>query len=259
VELARKARVPLVIPAAIVAAWAIAFYAEFGGWSTLLHHDTLIERSPSLWVALALFSFAWAVMIAAMMLPSAFPLLKLFRITSAQQPHAGRVFAAFVSGYIVVWVAFGFAAFAGDAALHRIVDATPWLLTHSWIVAGGVLAMAGLFQFTPLKDQCLRACRLPATFLMHHYRRGSRAAFDLGYRHGLFCVGCCWALMLVAFAAGFASLWWMVALTALMTYEKIAPRGLRAVPVAGTALLVWSALVLLHPAWLPPAFGGTVR
>lgn len=253
----RRPQLPLVIPAAICVAWAIAAYAQFSGQAALLHHDTLIERGPPIGIALFLFAFAWSIMIGAMMLPSSLPLFSLFAVAAAKQPKPRLALSALILGYAVIWFAFGFAAFTGDIVVHRVVDATPWLLAHTWIVAGGVLALAGIFQFTPLKDQCLRACRLPGMFLMHHYRRGTRAAFELGYRHGLFCVGCCWALMLVAFAAGFASLWWMAALTALMTYEKTAPRGLRAVPVAGTVLLVWSLLVLLHPGWLPPAFAGT--
>jgi predicted metal-binding membrane protein len=250
---------PWVIPGAIVVAWGISAYAQFSGSATLLHHDTLIERGLPIGLALVFFAAAWVVMIAAMMLPSTLPMLRLFMVASAKQETPRLALAAFVAGYVVVWTAFGFAAFAGDVVLHRTVDATPWLLAHPWTIAGGVLAVAGIFQFTPLKDQCLRACRLPGMFLMHHYRRGTRAAFSLGYRHGLFCAGCCWALMLVAFAAGFASLWWMMALTALMTYEKTAPRGVRAVPMAGTVLLVWSVLVLFHPAWLPPAFVGGER
>ena len=253
----RRWQLPVVIPAAIVVAWAIAVYAQFSGSATLLHHDTLIERGPPIGVALLLFAFAWSIMIGAMMLPSSWPFFRLFAVAAANQDNPRRAVSALVFGYAVVWFAFGFAAFAGDLVLHRVVDVTPWLESHPWVIAGGVLALAGIFQFTPLKDQCLRACRLPGMFLMHHYRRGSRAAFELGYRHGLFCVGCCWALMLVAFAAGFASLWWMMALTALMTYEKTAPRGLRAVPVAGAVFLIWSALVFIHPVWLPPAFAGT--
>ena len=247
------------IPGAIAVAWGLAIYAEFSGSATFLHHDRLIEHGPTLGIALALFACAWAVMIGAMMLPSSFPLLRMFAIVSANQPKPGAAFGAFVGGYAVVWCAFGIAAFFGDVVLHRVVDATPWIAAHPWFIAGGVLAIAGAFQFTPLKDECLRACRLPANFLVHHYRRGARAAFTLGYRHGLFCVGCCWALMLVAFAAGFASLWWMMALTALMTFEKTARGGLRAVPVAGTVLLLWAALVFLHPQWLPDVFAGAVR
>lgn len=252
----RRPSLPVAIPAAIAAAWILSALAEFSGWGRFLHHDALIEHGPPAAMALALFVAAWLVMIAAMMLPSSLPLIRMFAFACAQQPRPAPVFAAFLGGYAVVWTAFGIAAFAGDVAIHRAVDTIAWLSAHPWMIAGAVLATAGAFQFTRLKDACLRACRLPGNFLMHHYRRGMPGAFELGYRHGLFCAGCCWALMLVAFAAGFASLWWMAALTALMFYEKTARGGRAAVPVAGLVLLAWSALVFGHPWWLPAAFSG---
>ena len=253
---ARAATVPIAVPAAIALAWAIAAVAQFSGSASLLHHDALIERGPPLGIALALFLLAWLVMIAAMMLPSSLPLLRMFAFASANQPRPALMFASFIAGYAAVWCIFGAAAFGGDVALHRLVDRVGWLGAHPWFVAGAVLAVAGAFQFTPLKDACLRACRLPANFLVHHYRRGAGPAFELGYRHGLFCAGCCWALMLISFAAGFASLWWMAALTALMVFEKTARRGRAAVPIAGALLLFWSALVFAHPAWLPGPLAG---
>ncbi|HET6895204.1 MAG TPA: DUF2182 domain-containing protein [Candidatus Baltobacteraceae bacterium] len=252
----RAAGTPIAIPTLITIAWVLAALAQFSGSAVLLHHDTLIEHGPALQKALGLFVLAWLVMIAAMMLPSSLPLVRMFAIASANQPRSPMMLAAFISGYVAVWTAFGIAAFAGDVAVHRAVDRLAWLHAHPWAIAGTVLAMAGAFQFTPLKDACLRACRLPGNFLMRHYRRGVRAAFQLGYRHGLFCAGCCWALMLIGFAAGFASLWWMAALTALMVYEKTARHGRAAVPIAGIVLLLWSALALAHPAWLPPAVSG---
>lgn len=244
------------VPAAIALAWCIAALAQFSGSAAFLHHDALIERGPPLGAALALFILAWLVMVAAMMLPSSLPLMRMFAVVSSAQPQPARALGAFLGGYVVVWCAFGIVAFGADVVLHRVVDRIGWLNAHPWFVAGAVLAMAGAFQFTPLKDACLRACRLPANFLLRHYRRGARAAFDLGYRHGLFCLGCCWALMLITFAAGFANLWWMAALAALMTFEKTARRGRAAVPVAGALLLIWSVLVFAHPAWLPWALSG---
>lgn len=252
----RAAPVPAVIPTAIAAAWILAAIAQFTGRAQFLHHDALIERGPSPGIALLLFVAAWFVMIAAMMLPSSLPLIRMFAFACAKQTRPALVFAAFLTGYVVVWLGFGIVAFAGDVVVHRAADRVAWLNAHPFMIAGTVLAMAGAFQFTPLKDACLKACRLPGNFLMHHYRRGVRAAFQLGYRHGLFCAGCCWALMLIGFAAGFASLWWMAALTALMVYEKTARRGNAAVPIAGALLLLWSALVFAHPPWLPPAFSG---
>jgi predicted metal-binding membrane protein len=241
---------------AIAIAWCIAVIAQFSGSAALLHHDALIERGPPLGIALVLFLLAWLVMIAAMMLPSTYPLLRMFAGACANQPRQSLMLGSFIGGYAVVWCIFGVLAFGGDFIVHRAVDRIAWLNAHPWTIAGGVLAIAGIFQFTPLKDACLRACRLPANFLMRHYRRGARAAFELGYRHGLFCAGCCWALMLISFAAGFASLWWMAAVTALMVYEKIARHGRAAVPIAGSVLLLWSTLVFVHPSWLPAALSG---
>ena len=253
---ARPATVPIAVPAAIALGWSIAAIAQFTGSASLLHHDALIERGPPLGIALALFILAWLVMIAAMMLPSSWPLLRMFAFASANQPQRAAVYASFIGGYVAVWCIFGALAFSGDVLLHRVADRVAWLGAHPWFIAGGVLAIAGAFQFTPLKDACLRACRLPGNFLVHHYRRGIRPAFELGYRHGLFCAGCCWALMLISFAAGFASLWWMAALTALMVFEKTSRRGRSAVPVAGAVLLIWSVLVFAHPGWLPRALSG---
>lgn len=253
---ARAASTPLAIPAIIAVAWCIAIAAQISGSAVLLHHDRLIERGPAAGIALALFVLAWLVMIAAMMLPSSLPFMRMFAFASAHQPKHALMLSTFFTGYVLVWLAFGVAAFAGDVVVHRVVDRTAWLGAHPWLISGAVLAGAGVFQFSSLKDACLRACRLPSNFLLRYYRRGARAAFTMGYRHGAYCVGCCWALMLVTFAAGFANLWWMAALTALMVFEKTAYRGRSAVPVAGAILLAWSALVFLHPAWLPPALSG---
>jgi predicted metal-binding membrane protein len=123
------------------------------------------------------------------------------------------------------------------------------------MIGGITLTLAGLFQFSGLKDRCLRECRNPAAFLLKHYRRGTGPAFDLGLRHGVFCLGCCWALMLVAFAAGVANLWWMAAFTAIMVFEKTGRGGDRGAVPIGVALMALGMLVIVHPAWLPAALG----
>jgi predicted metal-binding membrane protein len=187
------------------------------------------------------------------MLPSSLPLVRLLAAASSRAPARARVMASFLGasflgGYVLVWSAFGLLAFGLDAGLHAAVEASPWLHRHEWAIGGSVLALAGAFQFTSLKDACLDKCRHPAQFLMRHYRRGTRGAFELGARHGAFCVGCCWALMLVMFAAGITSLLWMAALTALMIHEKTRPTGARAVPVSGVALLAAASVVLAYGA-----------
>ena len=187
-------------------------------------------------------------MIAAMMLPSSLPLVGLYTRASARAPRRRRAMAAFLGGYALVWSAFGLAAFGADAGLHAVINSSPWLESHDWWIGGSVLALAGAFQFTSLKDACLDKCRHPAQFMMRYYERGPAGGMRLGMRHGAFCVGCCWALMLVMFAAGVASLIWMALLTGVMIHEKTRPAGARAVPVTGVALLAAATVVLAYSA-----------
>ena len=249
-------RVPAAILAAIAAAWLVSLAAEASGSAGRLHHDSLIEGGPPLWAALPAFLIAWQVMIGAMMLPSSLPMIRLFRAAATRQERPAATLAAFLGGYLLVWTGFGAAAFLGDIAVHRTVHATPWLESHPWLISAGVLALAGGFQFTDLKDRCLEQCRHPGMYLMRHYRRGVGEGYRLGRDHGMFCLGCCWALMLVMFAAGVANLVWMALLGAVMFYEKAGRHGRRLTPVVGVALLVWAGLVLAHPAWLPGALAG---
>jgi predicted metal-binding membrane protein len=239
---------------AVAGAWGLAVLAEATGTGAALHHDKLIEDGPPLWVGLLLFLAAWQAMVAAMMLPSALPLIGLFDRVSRRNERGLRDRTAFLGGYAALWTAFGAVAFLGDAGVHRTVDAVPWLHERPYLIAGGVLTIAGLFQFSPLKDACLTKCRQPGPYLLGHYRRGPRPAFRLGITHGLFCLGCCWALMLVMFAAGVAVLWWMAALTAVMVYEKTGRHGRALTPVVGVALLALAAFAFAHPASLPSPF-----
>ena len=218
---------------------------EVSGIAGSLHHDSLLEGGPGFGPALLLFLLGWQVMVAAMMLPSSLPLVRMFAAASSGAPDRGRALTAFVGAYAVVWSGFGLLAFLGDAGLHALVASSTWMAANDWAIAPSVLLLAGAFQFTPLKDACLRACRHPASFLRRHYRRGAGGAFSLGARHGLFCVGCCWALMLVMFAAGAVSLIWMAALTALMVHEKTRPAGARTVPLTGTVLLAAGSTLML--------------
>lgn len=256
-------RVPPAIFVAIAVAWVVAAVAQSSGTAALLNHGQLIEGdgpvhpAPPLWLAFPLFLVAWQVMVVAMMLPSSIPMVRLFRTASAGQPNPAAVRKAFLGGYLAVWAGFGALAFGHDVGIHRLVHRTPWLEAHPWVIAGAALALAGAFQFSALKERCLSECRHPGAFLLQHYRRGLSGAFRLGWKHGLFCLGCCWALMLVMFAAGVANLWWMAALGALMFYEKVGRRGDLVTPVAGAALLALAGLVLFHPSWLPSMLGGS--
>ncbi len=250
---ARRGPPPAVL-VAIAVGWALAIAAEVSGKAHALHHDSLIEHGPPLWTALLLFLVAWQSMIAAMMLPSSLPLIRLFEAASRNQAHVIRVRGAFLTGYVAVWTGFGALAFVGDVGVHRTVDSVSWLSERAWIIGGTTLALAGAFQFSDLKDKCLSKCRHPAPYLLGHYRRGEGGAFRLGFGHGVFCLGCCWALMLVMFAAGVAMLWWMAALTAVMVYEKTGRYGRAVTPIVGVALLAMAAVAYAHPPWFPSPF-----
>jgi predicted metal-binding membrane protein len=245
----RFAGLPPPVLAAIALAWALALAAQLTGAAALLHHDALIEDGPAPLLAGLLFLLAWQVMIAAMMLPTSLPVIRMFAVASARAPHGSRATSAFLGGYALVWSGFGALAFGLDVGLHAAIDATPWLQRHEWAIAGSVLALAGAFQFTPLKDACLDKCRHPAQFMLRYYERGTAGGLRVGLRHGLFCLGCCWALMLVMFAVGAASLIVMGLLAAVMIHEKTRPAGARAVPLTGIALLALAAWILAYSAW----------
>ena len=238
--------------AAIVAAWTLALVAEVSGQANAVHHHELVEGSLPLLAALGLFLVAWQLHIAAMMLPSSLPLMVLFSRAASTQPRPGAAKAAFVGGYAAVWSAFGAAALIADAAVHEVAHVWPWLHDREGLLLGILLLVAGAFQFTSLKNRCLTSCRNPAAYLMPRYRRGALAAFRLGRGHGLYCLGCCWALMLVMVAVGIANLAWMAPLTAVMIIEKVTPAGHRWVRPIGVALLGLGALILVQPSWLPP-------
>ncbi len=184
----------------------------------------------------------WAVMGVAMMLPTAFPLVLLFRrFWRARYASSTALGPALelASGYVVAWVAFGLVAALLQYGLEHAEIVTPALgELRQRRVGGAVLLGAGLFQLTPLKAACLTRCRSPLMVLNTRWREGPRGPFLMGLDHGLFCLGCCWALMLVMFVAGVMNLTWMAALTVLMLAEKVLPHGHQLGRLAGVALLV---------------------
>lgn len=235
----------------IAAAWGLAIVAEVSGTAPALHHHQLTHSRVPLAASLALFLLAWQVHIAAMMLPTSLPMIQLFGRAAASAPRPDVARNVFLAGYLAVWSLFGALAFLGDVGLHRLVHLWPWLSQHQWVIAGSTLLVAGAFQFSDLKQRCLSACRHPAAYLMRHYRRGIGAAFRMGLDHGLFCLGCCWALMLVMFGAGVANVTWMAPLALIMLVEKTAKHGDRLSAPVGVGLIALGVLVLTHPAWLP--------
>jgi Predicted metal-binding integral membrane protein len=232
----RGGRVP-VVPAMITGAWMIVLVAQATGTAAALHHHALIEGGPSLWVALPLFLVAWQVMVVAMMLPASLPTIRVVEAAMGMLARPRRARAAFLGAFALIWAVFGLLAFMGDFVLHHVVDTTPWLAARPWLIEAGVLALAGGYQLVPLKQRSLAACRHPGD-LAPTAPLPKQGAARLGLRHGLACLSSSWALMLVMFAAGFASLWSMAALTGLMVYETTGRYGHRAATAAGIVLIL---------------------
>jgi predicted metal-binding membrane protein len=239
-------------------AWAVLWwwsaspfsrYVSHGGWSDLPFVAALCRTVPSggVVVPAALHALAWVLMIAAMMLPTTYPLLALFRRIVAGRPDALRLLSLVVAGFFLPWLAFGLAAHAADAAVVAAAVREPRLADHGWALSALVLAGAGVFQWSALKYRCLEACHSPFSFIgaRWHGRHPAREAWRLGLDHGVFCVGCCWALMLVMFAVGTASVGAMLLLAAAMAAEKNLPAGRRLRTPIGIALLGLAAAMVV--------------
>ena len=176
----------------------------------------------------------WAVMMTAMMLPSAMPMVML----------AGRGALALALGYVGVWAVFSAGATALQWTLAKMFVITPMMEASSATISAIFLLVAGIYQWTPLKQACLTTCQSPMAFLARRYRSGNWGAFRMGTEHGVLCVGCCWALMLLLFAGGVMNLWVIAALTVFVGFEKLIPLSAWGPRLSG-ALLVATALWLL--------------
>lgn len=189
----------------------------------------------------------WAVMMAAMMLPSAAPMILFYGTIARKRSAAGEEVAGsavFTSGYVAVWAAFSLAAVALQYGLEATALLSPMMETSSIVLAAAILIVAGVYQWTPLKQACLRHCRSPLEFVMTQWREGRRGAFVMGVRHGAYCVGCCWMLMLLLFVGGVMNLAWIAGLAAYVLLEKLAPAGPWVGRIAGLLLIGWGIATL---------------
>ncbi len=196
----------------------------------------------------------WVTMMAAMMLPSVAPMALLFARISRDREERGRPFVPtwiFLTGYLAAWTAYGLLAYG----IFRLVTAagTDWL---AWdragpYVAGGAIAAAGVYQLSPLKELCLRHCRGPMHYVLHGWRHGRLGALRMGAEHGLYCVGCCWGLMVILFAVGVMSLFWMGVVAAVIFAEKVLPYGLRLSRVFALAFVALGIWVAVAPGSVP--------
>jgi predicted metal-binding membrane protein len=206
-----------------------------------------VHGGDSYVVLIALFVAAWTLMTVAMMLPTSLPLVALFHSFVRKRANQGRLVALLLAGYLTVWTLFGLFAHLADRGIHELVERSGWLAGNEWLIGAATIAVAGLYQFSSLKYRCLDKCRTPLSFIMEHWRGSNekRQAFRLGVHHGIFCIGCCWSLMLVMFAVGVGNIGWMLALGAVMAIEKNVPIGRRMSMALGVLLLAWGLAVAL--------------
>ena len=215
--------------------WGQSPYGRF-----LSHHSLEAVRGNA--VLMLVFVAGWTLMVVAMMLPTSLPLVALFRTLVRGRPDRTWLTVLLIAGYLVVWTLSGILVYSGDWILHGAVEQSMWLEANVVpFIGAGTLIMAGLYQFTSLKYKCLDKCRSPLSFITEHWRGSHERSqsFLLGAHHGLFCVGCCWSLMLLMFAIGAGSLGWMLVVGTVMAIEKNMPWGRKISTPLGVVLVGW--------------------
>ena len=246
-------RVAALTSAVLLGVAAVAWVAVVR--SSLQGDDMMMTMPmPPTWADASVFVLGWAVMMTAMMLPSALPMISLYgairrgkggagamAVPVARASGQGVTVAGFTGVYLLVWAASGLPVYLAHTALMRLPGSA-----FDYGVAT-VLVAAGAFQLSPLKRACLRACRSPLGFLLGHWRAGRRGSLALGWYHAMYCLGCCWALMLVLVAAGAMSLRWVLLVTAVVAAEKLLPGGEWTARVIGVALVLLGAAVMVRP------------
>jgi predicted metal-binding membrane protein len=242
----RSARRDRAILGGSLGALVVIAWLSIGLWSAspygrYLHHDGVpggaLGAGP---LDVLLFTAGWILMIVAMMLPTSVPLVLVFAGVVRRRPSPTVLVGLLLAGYLTLWAGFGLAAWVFDRGIHAAVDSWPWLAAHPQLIMGSTLLVAGLWQFSPLRDRCLDECRSPFGFIVNRWQGRSvrREAFAMGLAHGAFCIGCCWSLMLVMFGVGLGSVVAMLALGAVTAIEKNMPWGRRLTHPLGFLLVL---------------------
>ncbi len=232
----------------IVLAWVSLWLWQRSPHGRFLSHEEIVgtvSLGDGYLTLFALFVAGWTVMTVAMMLPTSLPLVAFFRTFVRTRPNRVSLVSLLVAGYVGVWAAFAGLIHFGDIGVHETVARIGLLEANAWAITAATFLFAGVYQFTALKYRCLDKCRSPVSFVMQNWRGGRERwdAFRLGVHHGIFCLGCCWALMLLMFAVGVGNLAWMLVLAAVMATEKNMPWGRRLSAPLGI-VLIGSGLVL---------------
>jgi predicted metal-binding membrane protein len=250
--LRRDRRVVAVSLALVIALAWLYLWRDVAGMSHMSMTDMPMANMPHAFGAgtFALTFVMWAVMMVGMMLPSTAPTILLYGALVRKNGERGTVLPAvwiFTSGYLAVWMGFSLVATLLQVALERAALLTPMMVSASKGLSAAILIAAGIYQWLPVKKACLSKCRNPLEFFVTRWRAGAGGAFRMGAEHGLFCVGCCWMLMLLLFVAGVMNLVWVALIAAFVFVEKLLPAGKLASGFASVALVLSGLFLLIKP------------
>ena len=248
-DLLRRQRVVILAALAAIAAlaWLYLFLAAADMTAAMAGMDRTMAMPPRGATELLLLFAMWWVMMVGMMLPSVAPVILTFATVNRNRRARGEPYvpsALFTAGYLLAWGGFSLAATLAQEALERAALLSPMDMTTNSRLLGGLLFLAaGLYQFTPVKLACLRFCRSPLDFVVNHWRDGPDGALRMGITHGLYCLGCCWILMLLLFVGGVMNLLWVAALAIVVLIEKLIA-GPWAARIGGVLLAGYGAWLL---------------
>jgi predicted metal-binding membrane protein len=235
----------------VVAAWLYLFHAKADMPDMSMPGMVMLDTQEWGVNTILLLFVMWSVMMVAMMVPSAAPMILSFLTVNQRRSATARPLVPvglFVLGYLMLWTAYSAVATLAEWGLHQATLLSTSMAATSRTLNGGLLIAAGVFQLTPLKRACLKGCRSPLSFLMSEWREGMAGAFVMGLRHGAYCLGCCWILMALLFVAGVMNLFWVAVIALLVMAEKILARGELLGHVAGIALMT-IGVVLMAKLW----------
>jgi predicted metal-binding membrane protein len=245
-SLARRDRAVTLAALAALAALAWLYLVRLGREMADMAAMGMAHTEPWAAADAGLAAIMWAVMMVAMMLPAAAPMILVCATVNRKRrespgaaPYVNTTL--FVLAYLAVWGAFSVAAALAQWALHAAALLSEDAMQAAPLAGAVLLAAAGIYQVTPLKYACLARCQTPIGFLLGEWRDGNRGAMVMGLRHGLFCLGCCWVLMALLFVGGVMNLAWVAAIAAFVLIEKLLPAGRLVSVISGGALLVWAA------------------
>ena len=229
------------------AAWAVIIWQ-----SRMMDDDEMM--GPTMGLAAPVFLAIWITMMVAMMFPTAMPMILTFARVQAGKTARGQAavpVGVFVAAYLLVWIAFGAAAFALASVAEELAERSMWLMDNAARIGAVVVVAAGVYQLSPLKKTCLSKCRSPMSWLLNSWRDGIGGALRLGIEHGVYCLGCCWLLFVILFPLGMMNIAAMALITVLIFAEKSLPMSTVASSLAALGLIAYGVLVLTFPDILP--------